>query len=78
MRGDEIRLEVADHGAGMPERLLNGSGAEFGVGIPGMRGRLRQLGGKLEIRSRARGTTVIASLPLPGANNGMGSPQGDA
>jgi signal transduction histidine kinase len=44
---------------------------ELGVGIPGMRQRLRQLGGRLEILSDAAGTTIMAAVPLAeGANNG--------
>jgi PAS domain S-box-containing protein len=35
-----------------------------GVGIPGMRERLRQHGGSLEIRSESTGTTVTAVVPL--------------
>jgi len=35
----------------------------LGVGIAGMRERLRKLGGQLEIRSSSKGTTVIAVLP---------------
>jgi signal transduction histidine kinase len=38
---------------------------QLGVGIAGMRERLRQLGGQLEIRSSSKGTTVIAVLPRP-------------
>ena len=37
---------------------------ELGVGIAGMRQRLRQIGGRLEIRSSARGTTITAVVPL--------------
>ena len=62
-----VFLEVADQGSGIaPEklRLLASNGAP-GVGIRGMKERLRQLGGDLEINSGAEGTTVAARLPLP-------------
>ena len=36
----------------------------MGVGIAGMRERLRQLGGRLEIDSNSHGTLVRATLPL--------------
>jgi signal transduction histidine kinase len=34
------------------------------VGIPGMRERVRQLGGRLHIQTGSRGTTLTAYLPL--------------
>lgn len=78
LEGDEARLEVADRGRGMPAGVLDGSGAQLGVGIRGMRGRLSQLGGKLEILSGAKGTTVVARLPLAGRGNGLSSPRKDS
>jgi PAS domain S-box-containing protein len=59
-----VKLEVQDEGKGMPaERvsLLNTTGT-FGVGIRGMRERLRQLGGSLEVGSDEKGTLVAATL----------------
>ncbi|HUJ39133.1 MAG TPA: PAS domain S-box protein [Candidatus Acidoferrales bacterium] len=66
-RPDRISLEVSDEGTGIPEakwRKLNQPGARFGVGIAGMRERMAQLGGTLEIASGGTGTTVRASLPV--------------
>jgi signal transduction histidine kinase len=37
---------------------------EFGVGITGMRQRLVQLGGRLEIVSSSKGTIVTAVVPV--------------
>ena len=62
----EIRVEVQDQGKGMSlekQMELNSSG-QSGVGFRGMRERMRQLGGSLEIRSDATGTAVRATLPL--------------
>ncbi len=62
-----ITLEVSDHGQGIPEpkgKKLNQPGARFGVGIAGMRERMAQLGGTLEIESGKSGTTVRATLPV--------------
>ena len=39
-------------------------GGIVGVGIAGMHERVEQLGGRLEIESGDRGTTVRARLPL--------------
>jgi len=66
----EIVLTVADRGRGIPPGVLQRnlgkqrSESSPGVGITGMRERVRQLGGRLEIRSGIRGTTVTAVLPL--------------
>jgi PAS domain S-box-containing protein len=65
----EVRLEVCDTGRGMAGHgttdSANGVMArKFGVGITGMRERLRQLGGSLEIDSGRQGTTVRARVPL--------------
>ena len=63
----EVCLEVCDFGKGMPREALDSSndkGSVLGVGIQGMRERMRQLAGMLEISSRpGHGTRVIATLP---------------
>src|SRR5271156_5674980 len=63
-----ISLSVRDYGRGISaERLakMNGSGSDVGVGIAGMRERLKELGGRLEIESDSTGTLLKASVPLP-------------
>src|SRR5713226_4616230 len=62
----EVSLEVEDTGKGIPpeKREAMDSGGTPGVGLRGMRERLRQLGGSLEINSNVRGTVVIARLPV--------------
>jgi two-component system, NarL family, sensor kinase len=65
-----ISLSVRDYGKGIPvERLvkMKGSGSDVGVGIAGMRERLKELGGRLEIESDSGGTLLRASIPLPKA-----------
>jgi signal transduction histidine kinase len=42
---------------------MNGSGSDVGVGIAGMRERLKELEGKLEIESDSSGTLLKASIP---------------
>jgi len=69
LRGDTARvdLEVMDRGRGMDKKATdrgNGSGTRLGVGILGMRERMTQLGGKLEIESSSSGTTVRVSIPV--------------
>jgi PAS domain S-box-containing protein len=64
-----LRLVVSDDGRGMhASGGLEGQAEPVhkGIGIPGMRSRLRDFGGTLEIHDGAgRGTTLIAVIPLP-------------
>jgi signal transduction histidine kinase len=62
-----VRLEISDHGKGFPKRdSTPRSGKRSGVGINGMRERLKDLGGTLEIHSTNQGTTVRAEIPVNG------------
>jgi PAS domain S-box-containing protein len=64
---NSVKLDVIDHGkgieAGTARVKVEGIGA-LGVGIPGMRERLRQLGGQLEVHFGRDGTRVSAKVPL--------------
>jgi two-component system NarL family sensor kinase len=65
--GDELCLEIVDHGKGIEAGTVRTSIdgiASLGVGIPGMRERLRQLGGQLEVDFARNGTRVLANVPL--------------
>jgi two-component system, NarL family, sensor kinase len=65
--GETVILEIRDSGRGIPEdrlRLLHGVSAEDGVGLAGMRERLHELDGKLEIESDGSGTSMRATVPL--------------
>ena len=65
LRHGEVRLEIRDRGHGMPGDAGNGppdDKPELGVGIPGMRQRLLQLGGRLD-HSSSNGTTILAVIP---------------
>jgi signal transduction histidine kinase len=62
----QVCVEVEDRGKGIPpekqfEMALAGTP---GVGIRGMRERLRQLGGRLEVHSEGKGTLIVARLPV--------------
>ena len=59
---NEVHLEVRDWGTGI-SAARNDKPQRLGVGLQGMRERIRQLGGAFEIRSSADGTTVIAKFP---------------
>jgi two-component system, NarL family, sensor kinase len=64
---DAVILEIRDFGKGIPEerlRLLHGMAAETGVGFAGMRERMHELNGTLEIQSDGCGTNLRATVPL--------------
>ena len=59
-----LSVEIKDHGKGMSvEKLSEIKTNASGVGIRGMRERVRQLGGRITIHSDKSGTTVSVSLP---------------
>ena len=64
---ETLVLEIEDRGHGIPnaslKHIMSGGGV-VGVGIAGMSERIEQLGGRLEITSSDRGTTVRVRLPL--------------
>ncbi|HUX09198.1 MAG TPA: sensor histidine kinase, partial [Terriglobia bacterium] len=65
--GGDLTLTVADDGHGMDPYTLakvRREGAALGVGIAGMKERIRQLGGNLNISSGNTGTAVTVNLPI--------------
>jgi PAS domain S-box-containing protein len=59
-----VRIQIQDNGGGIPGfTTLEKSDFKLGVGIQGMRERVRQLNGEFEIESGPGGTTVTAVLP---------------
>ena len=60
---DKVYVEVQDQGQGMsPERIADVRLKGAGVGIRGMRERVRQLGGELAIESDSGGTRITATF----------------
>lgn len=60
-------LQVRDYGRGIPTELLSHLGNPVrhpGVGLAGMRERLNELKGRLEIQPAAPGTRLLAIVPL--------------
>lgn len=58
-------IEVRDQGKGIsPERLAEIESRGSGVGIAGIRERVRHFGGTMKIESDQTGTRVFASIPL--------------
>lgn len=67
-----IRMEVTDQGRGIPPHVLQppaNAPIGLGVGIAGMRERVRQLGGVMELSNHPRGATITATLPHPGTGS---------
>ncbi len=66
VENSQVHLQVIDHGCGIPPQKLSSrqENATIGIGILGMRERMRQLGGQLEIQSLGEGTIVQVILPL--------------
>jgi PAS domain S-box-containing protein len=63
--GENIFLEVRDEGKGIsPERLAEIQAKGSGVGMTGMRERVRQFGGHMSIESNGKGTIISFTLPL--------------
>lgn len=78
----EVRIEVRDQGKGIApdKKLALLSAGTPGVGLRGMRERLRQLGGTMEINSAGdgSGTQVVVQLPVGnvGSNLAVGASAG--
>ncbi|MFZ1133986.1 MAG: PAS domain-containing protein, partial [Candidatus Korobacteraceae bacterium] len=66
VESDQVHLQVIDHGRGIPPQKLSSrqENTTIGIGILGMRERMRQLGGQLEIQSLEEGTMVQVIIPL--------------
>ncbi|SIN77171.1 PAS domain S-box-containing protein [Singulisphaera sp. GP187] len=64
---EQVRLEIRDEGRGLPPGLVICGVAlagNAGVGLLGMRERVQQLGGRLELESGLPGTRVRVILPI--------------
>ena len=60
------QLAVQDYGTGIPAESapIPGIRTRSGVGMMGMRERVRHVGGKLTVESSSKGTTICVQLPL--------------
>ena len=73
-RDGKVRLEVRDEGRGFDPSAASGNGGGPGerVGLPGMRGRVALLGGRLKIASESgAGTSLVAEVPAPESAGGV-------
>ena len=66
-QAEQIIVKVRDYGKGISPKIARmESSGQLGVGITGMRERVRQLGGELSITRAEPGTLVEATIPLMG------------
>lgn len=72
-----LRVEIEDAGRGIAPQTgpSNGPSVQLGVGLRGMRERLRQFGGTLHVNSDNHGTRVTAVLPIPRSTGATVAPQ---
>jgi PAS domain S-box-containing protein len=64
---EDAILTIRDSGKGIPAKTLNSfreTAAGVGVGLGGMKQRVRELGGHLRVDSDQNGTCIVATLPL--------------
>jgi signal transduction histidine kinase len=62
---ERLSLEIRDAGRGIPAEMQQQirTGIRTGVGLRGMRERVAQMGGRLEIESNEKGTAILATFP---------------
>ena len=67
---ENVVLTIRDKGVGIPREVLDRfrSSGTSGVGLAGMRERIRELGGTFEVESNSEGTTVKVVVPLSEGN----------
>lgn len=65
--GNDVILRIRDYGRGMPAEVLRNLRKEVtaqGVGLAGMKERVREIGGCLEINSSIDGSEIVARVPM--------------
>jgi signal transduction histidine kinase len=63
-----IAVEIQDKGCGIPGfKSIDNPNVKLGVGIQGMRERVRHLRGSFDVQSSSSGTTINVVLPAMGA-----------
>ena len=63
----QVSLEVKDNGRGIRQEMLSRfdqTGAGMGVGLSGMRERVRELGGQMKVEADSQGTSLKITIPL--------------
>src|SRR3984893_1710199 len=64
-RAKEIAASIHDDGIGVPDEISEFRHNSIGVGIGGMRQRIKEVGGELFLRNTRPGTIVEVIIPIP-------------
>ena len=64
-RETEIALSVEDNGKGVSDQVVELRPGSVGVGIAGMRQRVKEFGGELRLRHGDPGTILEVTIPMP-------------
>jgi signal transduction histidine kinase len=67
IKESQVVLKIKDYGTGISQEALNrfrSTGASVGVGMAGMRERVREIAGQIEIQSNGTGTLISVTMPL--------------
>jgi signal transduction histidine kinase len=70
--GERVTLEIRDFGQGISQAIMERfqrTGTGSGVGLAGIRERVKELGGDFTIHSGSSGTTLLSTVPLSGERN---------
>lgn len=60
----EATLKIRDFGVGLPPEMLRATGSTVGVGLAGMKERVREYNGQFAILSDGNGTLLAVTVPL--------------
>ena len=67
MQAQEVTMIISDHGKGIPPETLSNfktNGTRVGVGLAGMKERVMEFKGSLEIQSDGAGTKITVRMPV--------------
>jgi signal transduction histidine kinase len=67
LRDGQINVTVCDDGKGIADSIVGFQGGKIGIGISGMRQRVKEFGGELQLRNANPGTIVEAVIPMKAA-----------
>jgi two-component system NarL family sensor kinase len=73
----QIAVTVRDDGKGISENIIEFRPGSLGIGIGGMRQRVKEFGGEVRLRNANPGTLVEVSIPITSAT-GLSQPEHSA